>query len=105
VKRFLLGGLAGAVLVGLMLVAVLHLADLRISDENVKVPSLLGDRPSVAKAKVQALGLRVRVVRSSPSGGLLSIFAPPLGHVARQVPNNGQLVPSNGTVTLYIGYD
>ena len=87
-----------------MLVAVLHFADLRISDENVKVPSLLGDRPAVAKAKVQALGLKVRVIRPSPSLDLFSIFAPTVGHVDRQVPNSGQLVPRDGSVTLYVGY-
>lgn len=101
-NRFVLGGLTGAVLVGLVLIAVLSLAGLQISDEDVKVPSLLGDRPSVAQAKVEALGLKVRV-RSDPSGDPFGLFGPPRLHVLRQLPDSGQKIRSDGTVTLFAG--
>jgi beta-lactam-binding protein with PASTA domain len=103
VNRFVLGGLIGAVLVGLVLVAVLSLAGLQISNEDVKVPSLLGDRPSVAQAKVEALGLKVRVVKPSPSDDPFGIFGPSQDHVLRQLPESGQMIRSDGTVTLFAG--
>jgi beta-lactam-binding protein with PASTA domain len=103
VNRFVLGGLTGAVLVGLVLVAVLSLAGLQISDEDVKVPSLLGDRASVAKAKVEAAGLKVRM-RSDLSSDSFGFFGPsgPV-HVLRQVPDGNEKIPSDGTVTLFVG--
>ena len=104
VNRFLLGGLSGAVLVGLVLVAVLAIAGLRISDEDVKVPSLLDDKPSVAQAKVEAVGLKVRLVRSSPPADPLGLLGPARAFVTRQVPESGQLIRSDGTVTLFVGY-
>jgi beta-lactam-binding protein with PASTA domain len=103
VKQFLLGGLAGAVLVGLILVLVFLLADLQVTNEDVKVPSLLGDRANVAKAKVEALGLKTRVVGSVPSSDPLGLFAPAIPHVTRQIPEGGDQVGSGGTVTIFVG--
>jgi beta-lactam-binding protein with PASTA domain len=103
-QRFLLGGLTGAVLVGLVLVAVLAIGGLQISDEDVKVPSLLGDRPSVAQARVEGVGLKVRFVRSSPPSDPLGLFATPMPHVTRQFPESNKSVPGDATVTLFVDY-
>jgi beta-lactam-binding protein with PASTA domain len=70
VNRFVLGGLTGAVLVGLVLVAVLSLAGLQISDEDVKVPSLLGD-PSQDHV-IRQLPESGQLMRS---GGTVTLFA------------------------------
>jgi beta-lactam-binding protein with PASTA domain len=104
VNRFLLGGLTGAVLVGLVLIAVLAIAGLRISDEDVKVPSLLGDKPSVAEAKVESLGLKARLVRSSPPSDPFGFFGPARGFVTRQVPESNTMIQSDATVTLFVDY-
>jgi beta-lactam-binding protein with PASTA domain len=82
---------------------VLSLAGLQISNEDVKVPSLLGDRPRVAKAKLEAAGLKVRL-RSDPSSDSFGFFGPsgPF-HVLRQVPEGNEKIRSDGTVTLFVG--
>jgi beta-lactam-binding protein with PASTA domain len=103
-RRFLLGGLTGAVLVGLVLVAVLAIAGLQITDSDVKVPSLLGDRPSVAQARVQGVGLKVRIVRSSAPTDPFGLFSPPQAHVTRQIPESNTSVPGDATVTLFVDY-
>ncbi len=103
-NRFVLGGLTGAVLVGLVLVAVLSLAGLQISNEDVKVPSLLGDRASVAQAKVEAVGLKYRVVRQSRPVDVFGLLGSGPGHVVRQVPDSGEQIRSGARVTLFVGY-
>ncbi len=102
-KTFILGGLTGAVLVGLILVLVLVIADVQITDADVKVPSLLDNRPLVAKAKLQAVGLKARVVTAGPSDPF-GLFGSPIPHVSRQIPDAGTTVHSDATVTLFVAY-
>jgi beta-lactam-binding protein with PASTA domain len=104
VDRFFLGAICGAVAVGVVLVVLLLVTGSRITDQEVKVPSLLGDRPTVAKAKVEALGLKAHTVQRASLPDPLGLFGPTRPFVARQVPDHGALIPSGGTVTLFVDY-
>jgi hypothetical protein len=104
VNRFFLGAVCGAVAVGVVLIALLLVAGQQITNKDVKVPSLLGDRPLVAKAKLEAMGLKTRTVQQPAPFDPLGLFGPARPYVERQVPDNGELISSDGTVTLFVGY-
>lgn len=103
-KRLLLAALAGAVLVGLLAVAMLYFADLRVEGGGVEVP-WVGNRSAVlAKKELEAIGLRVEVKDDGAGDQPVWGFgnAPWNSLTVRgQQPPAGERVEAGETVTLF----
>lgn len=94
----------------LAFVAIMFAADLRIEQDgssDTTVPYVLGDNLDVARAKIEALGVSVRVIGEAEGAfGEIGLGAP---FVARQIPRvplgeQETEVPQDATVTLFVDY-
>lgn len=110
--RYIASGVVGALIATVAFVAVMFAADLRIEQENIVVPNVLGENPDTARAMIEAEGGSVRVAQSGESRAAGESYQELTGRCAqveRQIPpiparEDEVEVPHDATVTLFVDY-